>query len=414
MVNAKKLNSKQRVSELQYANYVNNFFMEFYKVSDKLFIMEVREMLERDPIVRFGVEVTNLYIMARMKGFQHPKAKIQKGINNAINELKGSWYQTLRKLVSCYWYGYSFTEISFKDEVGNRKTLNQMVTYDPLNYDFVIEKNKIKEVYYKSGEGIHVPYDCGIHLVVGEDCNFDVLHGSGRCNAALPYWELHKILMPVLSLAAQRQATPILVKKTETGDDVILINEETGQPEIDAETNEPMLVKKGWDSIQQLVKLGSAGVTAIDISDDLYAVDFSVNHEFLLGLIKYCEQARMNAMLIPSTLFTITNNGVGDAGLSQIHLEVFIKMIISMAEFLEQEIIEKLIRPLIIYNYGEQTYYGNFLIDRSDANLLELAKISIEAGNKIPAIVDKGMLNDLRNMLGFQPLEEGEIIEDAA
>lgn len=401
----KKLNKKQYVSEYQLVSFFNNFLSEFYTLSDKIFLAESREMLERDPIVRFCVEITNLYMLARLKEFQHSKSKIKKGINESIVELKGNWFKALRKMNSCFWYGYSFTEVSFKD-IGNtnRKTLNQMVTYDPLNYDFVIEKNKIKEVYYKAGEGIHVPYAAGIHLVTGDDFSFDVLRGSGRCNAALPYWELHKVLMPVLSITAQRQSSPILVKKTNTGEDVILIDEETGQPEIDPDTQEPVLVKKGWDAIQQLVKLGSAGVTAIDVDDDLYAINLTINHEFLLNLVKLCEQQRLSAMLVPPTLFTITNAGVGDSGLSEIHLAVFTNMVISMLDFLCQELIEKLFRPLIIYNYGEQDNYGSFLIDRSEANLLEIAKIIIEASKSVPGIVDEVLINKLRNMLGIESL----------
>lgn len=396
------LNKSIRINK---TTLLSNFFEEYYQRTDYNFIKESREMLEKDPTVKFCVEVCNLYLLECLREYEHSNPKITTSINETISTSVGSWKSKIRKFLSCFWYGFSFTEISFSDIDNNQKSINEIVTYDPLKYDFVIKKGQTKYVSYMNGvTEILVPYECGVHLVTGDDLNFDDLYGNGRCKAALPYWELHKIIMPVIALAAQRQATPILVKKTDTGADVILIDDLTGLVVIDSETGEPVTIKKGWDAIRQLEKIGSAGITVIDPEDELYAIELKVNNSLLMDILKYCEQQRMSAMLVPSTIFNITNSGIGDSGLSKIHLEVFENMVNSMADFLNEELIEKLFKPLIIYNFGTQENYGKFIIEKSDRSVLEVATLAIDAISRIPTLEDLEMLNSIRKMLGIPPL----------
>jgi hypothetical protein len=395
------------ITQQNVESFITLFFnYQYRKTSDKVFISQCREIMTKDPITGFCTEIIFLYMFSIIGQYSHDSKRITKDLRGQISSCKGSWSEILRRMASCYWYGYSWSQIACSDTPFNRKSISEIHTYDPLDYDFVVKDGKISKVTLGLS-GKEIDYNTGVHLVVGIDKNFDYIFGCGRVESALPYWELHKLLMPVLALASQRQAQPILVKKTETGEDVLLIDQETGKPVIDAETGEEITVKKGWDSVQQLVQLGVAGVTAIDKDDEIFAIDLMVNGDFLLNVIKVAEQYRMVSLLVPVTLFSITNNGVGDAGLAKTHLELFRLMILSMAEFMVDEIVEKLFRPIIIYNYGEQENYGNFVINLDNPLAMEIAQVALTALDKgFVELADLEMINRIRQLIGISPYDD--------
>lgn len=393
------------------AEFVNNFVLSYNRESidapSRDTIRKYKNMLETDAVSRFCVEIVFLYMFSLLGDYQHPSKRIRADVLGHISNCKGSWKEVLKRMSSAYWFGYSWSEVAVEDTKFNRKILSEIHTIDPSLYSFSGSDGDVKEVNYKKGEGITLDYNRGIHIVTGTDVSFDYLHGCGRCRPAMPYWELHVLMMPIIAIAGQRQATPILVKKTETSDDVVMINQDTGQAVMD-EFGEPILIKKGWDAIQQLEAIGSAGVTAIDRDDELYQIKPTVAGDFLMHIIKTCEQYRMLSFLVPATVGSFSLSGLGDAGLAQTHLMVFKMMISSMLDFLTEEIIEQLFRPLIIYNFGENVKdFGHFEIKDENPRSLEIASIMISAlGKGKVELEDITALNRIRDLMGLDDYQE--------
>ncbi|MGL5925542.1 phage portal protein family protein [Chroococcidiopsis sp.] len=372
-------------------------------------IRAYKDMLRSDPVTRFCVELINLYMFNALGDYSHSRGRITKDIREQIINSKGSWIEVLKRVNSAQWYGYSWSQVAVEDTQFNRKRITEIYTLDPTAYEFQGDKTIDSVLVYASPKDYLVDYDSGIHIVAGTDLSFDSIHGSARCEAAYPYWELHQLMMTVLAIAGQRQATPILVKKTETNDEVLLINPSTGQPVLD-DVGEPVLVSKGWDAIQQLESLGIAGVTAIDPDDEIYAIELKVNNDLLKEIIKYCEEMRMKSFFVPTLLGTTSLSGLGDSSLGDMHLEIFEELILSSLNFLMNEIIEQLIRPLIEYNFGVQSSYGTFEIKRRDRNILELAKVTLDGFAKgVFVATDPTVVNRLRSYLGIEPLDEKQI-----
>jgi hypothetical protein len=355
-------------------------------------IRSFQAMLIHDPMTRFCIEVTLLYMFSMLGEYRHSKTKIQKDVQNNISNCEGSWREILKRMSSVFWYGYSWSEVAVTDTSTNRKILSAIQTLNPVKYDFDFSNGKQKVVYYGEKD-LELDFNTGIHLVVGTDINFDYLLGCGRAEAAIAFMEFQEVMLPVLAIAGQRQATPILVKKTDSGRDVILVNPQTGIPEIDPNTGKQIKIKNGWESIRQLEELGSAGVTVIDLEDDLFQIEPKIAEKFLMDLMKYLEQNRMLSFLVPATLGSFSGSGVGDSSLADVHLETFEMMVFSMLEFLCEQLIEQLFRPIIIYNHGVQDDYGYFEINMKNKQSLEIAKIVIDAIAK-----GKGAFNDLETI----------------
>jgi hypothetical protein len=373
--------------------------------SDKESIRLYKEMLRADTVSRFCVELIYLYALSVMGEYSHPRARVEKDIRGAISNCKGSWREVIKRMLSCAWFGYSWSEVQVAKTSKNRITLANIRTLDPSLYDFEGKDGELDTVIYR---GERLDYNTGVHLVVGADLSFDYCYGCGRAEPAYPFWELHQLMMPVLAIAGQRQATPLLVKKTETGDDVVLIDQVTGRPVLD-EQGQQILVSKGWDAIQQLEALGSAGVTAIDPDDELFQIEPKLLEQFLFELIKLCEQYRMMAFLVPATIGSFSQSGLGDAGLANTHKEIFEGMTAGLMQDISEALIEQLIRPIVIYNFGDIVDYGSFPLNLKDEQALEVVSIVSDAMSwGAFSKNDLAVANVLRKKIGLPELTDIE------
>lgn len=368
------------------------------------------DMARRDPVTRFCIELVFLYCYSLIGEYTHPRSRVEKDIRKAISNCKGSWSIALKNIMTAAWYGYSWTEVATDDLSNGRKTLKRLRTLNPSRYNFMGTEEGITKVQYVGQRSalVELDYNTGIHIVCGGDISFDEHHGSGRLEASYAYWDLHQLLAVVIAVASQRQATPILVRKTETGTGVDLLDA-NGSPIVDPTTGLRVTIPKGVDAVRQLAELGSAGVTAIDLDDDLYSIDQKISGDFLLNVVQMCEQYRMMACLVPNSLITSTRSGVGDSGLSDRHMEIFETINAGLVTYVCEEIVDQLIRPLIDYNFEQQPDYGYFPINRSDPSAATIAQIvndAIARGSFSKNDIE--VANKLREKLGISELSQQE------
>ena len=166
-------------------------------------IAKLQNMMVLDPVSILSIEVTMLHIFDILGEYTHDDELIQENIRNSISNCKGTWQDTLRKISSVFWYGYSWSQVAVEDLPDGSKILKEIYTLNPKNYGFYIRNGKIIKIVYLNymRSVVELAYNTGIHLVTGSDKNFDYYLGTGRAEAALPYWELHKLIMPVLAVA---------------------------------------------------------------------------------------------------------------------------------------------------------------------------------------------------------------------
>lgn len=388
-----------------------NFLMAA-KMPNRELLLAGQEMLEQDPVTRMAVQAINLYVLSALQEYTHPRATAQRYIRGCIANCKGSWRNRLKMANSYLYWGYSFTELAMPIDERNRATLGDMRTLPPLLYRFEGVSGELTQIRYRGLIGdILIPYPNGMHLVSGEELSFNPVTGSSMLTAALPYWQLHKVLMPVLAIAAQRQATPILVQQTETGADVALLNSD-GTLMIGSD-DQPVLINKGFDVVSKLAALGSAGVTAIDRDDTLYQIEPKIAADFLGSIVELCKQLRMQCYLLPPTPFGYSQSGVGDSGLADVQLAHFRAITASWAQDLGEAIVESIARPLLQhrYNFGNDADWGRFPVAIDNPQSLEIAKIISDAvargsfsRNDIAAI------NTMRAALGIDDWESEEAL----
>lgn len=370
-------------------------------------------MLEYDPVSRLCVMARNLYILSALGEYTHPNQRIQKMIRDAIAHCDGSWRDRLKQMLSYLDYGLSFTELAMPVMENGKATLADMRTLDPEKYELWGERGVLTWVRYNSQLGwIDIPYNAGIHIVCGAELNFNSVSGAAMGRAALPYWQLHKVLMPILAIAGQRQATPILVQKTETGAEVLVINSD-GTPKLGID-GQPIVVNKGYDVMKKLEAIGSAGVTVIDRDDEIFSIESKIAGDFLLGIVELAKQMRMQAFLLPPTPFGYSASGTGDSGLSDTQMQNFKMITASWAADLGEALIEGFARPLILYNRGDIGQWGEFPVNVENPQSLEIAKTIVDAVQKGAFSRDDiAALNVARAALGIQEWADVEALRES-
>ena len=113
----------------------------------------------------------------------------------------------------------------------------------------------------------------------------------------------------------------------------------------------------------------------------------------------------MRGLLIPSLLFE--SGDVGSYALGSEHMELYQQGINAILLNLTETILEQLIRPLIVWNFGAQESWGFFNIKESKTEVASWSSILLNMLQT--GVIDRNNLDDLnfvRSRIGMDLLDE--------
>lgn len=391
-----------------YVDSLMGVILGFAPQTDEIPINEYLEMAQNDSAVGMAIQARNLVTLYMMQEYKHPNETIQNEVRDSIVNMRGSWRKTLIRMLNYVPFGHSFTERCYDLSTGSAR-LKELRTLDPRNFNYEGSLGTIDHVVYHGVMGdIKIPYTDGMHLTnLPEFCLDNNPHGLACCKRALNYWRAHKLVLAEMTIAAQRQATPILVGKTDTAVETVLLNS-NGEPLINPATGNPISINQGYSYRQQLEKLRNNSVIVLDRMDELEAVHQEADAEFFISILHYLSTRRLEAFLIPETFLSGSRTGSGDSNLSKAHLEHFKTVCETEAYSVAEVLIENLIRPMIVFNYGEQSEgYGTFPIRVNDSNALELLEVlTLAVGRGLFSAEDLAVVNKARKLIGLDESDQ--------
>lgn len=375
---------------------------------DTIPIEEYLEMAQMDSTIGMAIQARNLITFYMMQEYKHEDETIQREVRQSIVNMKGSWRKSLVKMLSYVPFGHSFTEKAYDLSSGSAK-LKDIRTLDPRNFDYEGSYGKIDHVVYHGARGdIKIPYDDGMHLTNLPELILDNNpYGLACCKRALNYWRAHKLVLAEMAIAAQRQATPILVGKTDTAVSTVLMDS-NGSPLIDPSTGQEISINQGYSFRERLKTLRNNSVVVIDRLDELEAVHQEADAEFFISILHYLSTRRLESFLIPETFLSGSRSGTGDSNLSKSHLEHFKLVCETEAYSTSEVIIENLIRPMIVFNHGEQeSGYGTFPVRVNDSAALELLDmLSLAVHRGLFSAEDLAIVNRARRLIGVDESDQ--------
>lgn len=298
--------------------------------------VETYAIMLKQPWIAAAAKTRILLMLSYLQQYSHPDEAIALEVRKQLSELTGSFKTYQSKMASCVYYGFSCTEKWHAIE-GKKAKLIGLNWIDPRFIRFKLKTDLSLETRYKKGD-LDIELTDYIHLKNEEMFNLgNNPVGVSILDRAIPFWEQYRLVMLSMAIAAQRQATPLLVGKTNAG------------------TDEAATVM-----LQKLEEARNSGVMVIDALDDIMAIAQQTDGAFFVSVLRILRQGILMSFLIPETILGQGESGSGDSNLNSGHTEILRMSSRAEAAIFGDELIEQMIRPIVEFNYGDIGEWGHF------------------------------------------------------
>ena len=330
------------------------------------------EMATNSPIIGGALHVISQMAVSMVGEYQHEDERSQELIRKSFEQMKGSLSLSVEELVGAT---FSFGYGSSNWGVENRESevlLVDIQIIDPRKYVFEGAMGAIESLKYRGEKGdILIPYpgEQGriIHCINQRHLAFRDPYGIASLKRAKPAWEAWKIIIAEMLVAAQRQATPIIVGYSDSADTVPLYDAE-GELIKDGDGN-PVVVEAPKAMLAQLESLDNRSVLSTDLKNRIESLASQASGEFFFGALSILQQYQLMALLFPESILTAT--GVGDSNLNRGHRTVLTDVVRSLVNQVKEQTLESCVKWLLTWNVGEQENYGYF----DEPDLEQLTKL---------------------------------------
>lgn len=307
------------------------------------------EML-RQPWIAAAAK-TRIYLMlSYLQDYKHEDAAIEREVRSQLKNLNSGTKSRLReafrthqsKMASAIYCGFSITEQWHAIE-GKKAKIAGLNGVDPRHIKFSLDKNGELEIRFKKAD-----LDVGLQDIIhikNEDC-FNLSNnpaGVATLDRAVPFWEQYRLVMLSMAIAAQRQATPLLVGKTNAG----------------TETAAKVMLEK-------LEAARNSGVMVIDALDDIAAIAQQTDGAFFVSVLRILRQGVLMSFLIPETILGQGESGSGDSNLNAGHTQILRMTSRTEAGIFGEELVSQMVRPVLEFNYGDLEDWGSFPLTQNE------------------------------------------------
>lgn len=421
----------------------------FVSNPDSVSIFTYQRMVETDETVGAAVDLLALSVVGRLGEYAHPSQEIAEFVKAAFAAMRGSMRSLAAEIMSAKWAGFSVSEICYAlGTMGGRPIVawDAVKTLPPATIAFEVDdRGEITDdgiVQFERplrrssgwmlqnvrvpdqlaglgnapwpqrfgelfGEFNRIPRRKVIHYASGTP-NFGNPYGRSPLRRAYKSWLMKDVILRMLLTALDRKGTPLIVGRAPESQ--VVIYGPNGEPVLDSNgdpktASAQVLMSRALSNLHQdsaIVIGGDKEETSID------KVEFGQAGSEFIEALQYLNRAIIHSMLLPSLIMGEGQRS-GSLALGKAHLDTFKTVIDHELESLTDILIEQLIRPLIVLNFGELAEgYGSFspvALDPDEKQILaEVFETLIDKG-----VMDPADLHDwqhIRNQLDIPADEE--------
>ena len=329
----------------------------------KLSIKKLIDALHSEPIASACLSVKCARSVQHLNNrYVHKEnPKIQEFIRNNFSNMESNLPQFVYRMGSAMGLGFSSAEILFRVSL-KHITLRGFNILDPEKTTFNVHNGMVREIkYIDSGMTKYIPKWKYLHITNGSPCLFGINNVFGNPELAKAYSliRLKQLILANMAVAAKRLATGIILGVTDTTAQTQVIDSLTGQPKIDSQTGKPMMANNGKVLLDQLKSIENFGVIVTDKNNAVSTLNVNGGEQFWSLALQVIDQQIMRCFQIPDTVFQQPTNPFGNGMTSTNQLSILDSSIMGFVSTLRDELMEKVVKPLIILNYGKQSN-GNY------------------------------------------------------
>jgi hypothetical protein len=397
-------------------SYLTNTVINELTNPGKYTIQQLMDALESDPVVYACNQLKALRGRELLHTYQNKNKEHQKFIQDNLNNMRGTiehFTGTLTGMSMALGYGVleSVFEKSGLGKYGAWK-LKTFHVLDPRKTSFKLLNGDICHVKYIDG-GIekHVPYWKTIHVANSMALNFGErsVYGSPEMLRAYPYIRLKQLMFGEMGISAKRLATGFVVGQADSNTRVQLYGGD-GKPLPDGYGG--YVTESSVQALsRQLQLLENHATMVTDKANVVSALAIPAGEGFWNLAMSLVDTQIMRAMLCPQSLLSEGSGVLGMATLSATQLSIFDSSIEAVVGQIRDLIIEKVVKPLLIWNFGKQDDYGSFEIDKkTDPNTENLVTNTLMSAMSMGLIQgsDIEATNKLREGVGLPPITQDD------
>lgn len=393
------------------ARLAGEMLAEISSDDDRITIPQCLEMITTCPPISAAVEAKVLLGISLWGDYTNANEEQQAFVRENFERMDGTFQNSLAEIYSVSPIGWVASEISHQlyGDAPAGLRLQSLQALDPRNYSFRGKRSQIEDVLYQSPSGTESAIDYKtkiLHIVNKPYLAFGDPTGVSDCRIAAASWQAWKIVVNEALLAGQRQATPIIVGISP--DTTVPLLDSNGRPLRNSE-NQEIRIPATAAMATALEGLNSnAGYLSLQEGSSAGVLNAQTNGQFFMELLEYFQRLMLVSFMVPETLFQVGRGGLGNAGLADSHLDVLMRQLEVTTDQIKDQLKEKVVRPLIEWQYGEQESYGEFSKpEHGDENRLGLFTALTQAiSSGTMSAADIEVVNRHRGLAGIAPVTE--------
>lgn len=378
---------------------------------DKKYKLEDYEkVLLEDPVINAVVELKSLRASVSLGKYTHPRKDIEEWVQSNFSDMDGKLEDFVSKAAIASYYGFFAGEIIWKNNSPGYKNEWRLGGLNPLNAKnvrFIGNKNGVSHIKYNS---INIPIKKCIHIYRG---SYDGdPYGVGLGRRAIPYFKAKQVLMSEWIVAGRNQSSGLLMGFADSNTTVQLLDSK-GNP-LKNPDGTPITVSAPENLLRQIEQLDSNRFIVTDGANRIQWQPMSVDSNFFQLVLQFMNRQLLLTQLAPSLTFEEGISGLGiGSGIANVQKGVLDVQLDALVSQIKDQIIENVVRPLLVWNFGftGKEGWGDFGVDAaSDPNLsLQKANTIIGAiASQILPSTDNAVTNVLRDLLGLPQQNEEE------
>ncbi|MGB8701391.1 MAG: hypothetical protein WCD18_18410 [Thermosynechococcaceae cyanobacterium] len=382
--------------------FISTYRAELHPSDD---IDQYMRMVTTCPPLKTAVKVAILIALTFLGEYTHEEPAIASFVNAVFAGMRGSLKGSVADLLSCIYVGYAASEISMKS-MADRWVLDGIDILPPNLWRFRGTLGQIDDLYYVGQiEIIEIPYDRVLHLVNNPEFSFGQPYGISDFRSARAAYEAWLLVMAEFLVACHRDATPLLVGYADQTAPAVPMFDTLGQPVLNPDATQKV-VTPSQELAQSLGKVDNKTSLITSTRNKIDAIARSDGHQVLFDGLRYLHKLMYLSVFMPETALEVVGTS-GDSNLAKSQQQLMLVNYKSLMERVKDLLIDRLLKPLIIYNFGVQTDYGMFDTPVQDeGDRLALAQILMDAVETgFFKRDDLSVINRVSSLLGLPHVE---------
>lgn len=324
---------------------------------DDVDVKEYERMIDTDETIAVGIQFLTMSVLLKLGEYDHPTDKnISKFVNDNFESMQGNLYTAGEDILSALWAGFSGTEICWKPS-GSQIMLDKLTTYHPRTVLIRVNQETgdyegIKQWRWFAGSPVDIPKEKVILFNIGK--KFGNHYGRSMCKPIRKNWLLKDPVLKMWARALDRFGTPLLGAIVP---DEMIKDPENSEQDISQMAYALRLLANIQNGTGIVLKSALKGEVSTDVKA-LTSGGAGVGEAFMAAA-NYYNKMMLRGLLVPSLVFDEGQKS-GSYALGQSHFAIYNMMTSGIYRGFKEAIIEQVVRPMIVYNFGEQKDLGDF------------------------------------------------------